>query len=186
MRDDVPAAFDLIVHFHVCKPAEEHYRASGVRAVIACADHVAPGNDDDGVAETLAAFEAKFGEFIPQMKWVNFGGGHHITRPGYDTDHLVRLIKAFRDRYGVAVYLEPGEAVALGTGVLVASVLDVFDNGMPIAILDTSATAHMPDVLEMPYRPVVVGAGAPSGVLVAGIASRSATTRGGIPAPLAT
>ncbi|MEZ4403620.1 MAG: carboxynorspermidine decarboxylase [Kofleriaceae bacterium] len=115
----------------------------------------------DALERTLTAFEQKFGEFLPRMKWVNFGGGHHITRPGYDTDHLVRLITSFRERHGVAVYLEPGEAVALGTGVLVASVMDVFDNGMPIAILDTSATAHMPDVLEMPYRPVVVGAGEP-------------------------
>ena len=117
----------------------------------------------DALDRALAAFEAKFGEFIDQMKWVNFGGGHHITRPDYDTDYLVSLLTAFKARHpGVAVYLEPGEAVALGTGVLVASVLDVFDNGMPLAILDTSATAHMPDVLEMPYRPVIVGAGEPN------------------------
>ena len=115
----------------------------------------------DALERTLAAFEAKFGDLIAGKKWVNFGGGHHITRPGYDHDHLVGLIRGFRERWGVEVYLEPGEAVALGTGVLVASVLDVFDNGMPIAILDTSATAHMPDVLEMPYRPVIVGAGEP-------------------------
>lgn len=116
----------------------------------------------DALDRALVAFEAKFGEFIDQMKWVNFGGGHHITRPDYDTDQLVTLLLAFKARHpGVAVYLEPGEAVALGTGVLVASVLDVFENGMPLAILDTSATAHMPDVLEMPYRPVVVGAGDP-------------------------
>lgn len=115
----------------------------------------------DALERTLAVFEQRFGAFIPQMKWVNFGGGHHITRPGYDVDKLVELITGFRAKWGVEVYLEPGEAVALGTGVLVASVLDVFENGMPIAILDTSATAHMPDVLEMPYRPVVVGAGDP-------------------------
>jgi carboxynorspermidine decarboxylase len=95
------------------------------------------------------------------MKWVNFGGGHHITRPDYDRELLVKLVTAFRDRWRVQVYLEPGEAVALGAGVLVASVMDVFENGMPIAVLDTSATAHMPDVLEMPYRPVIVGAGEP-------------------------
>ncbi len=116
----------------------------------------------DALERALVAFEGKFGEFIDRMKWVNFGGGHHITRPDYDTDHLVALLTGFKARHpGVAVYLEPGEAVALGTGVLVASVMDVFDNGMPLAILDTSATAHMPDVLEMPYRPVVVGAGEP-------------------------
>jgi carboxynorspermidine decarboxylase len=115
----------------------------------------------DALERTLAAFESKFGDLIPGMKWVNFGGGHHITRPGYDVDLLVRLVSDFRTKWGVQVYLEPGEAVALGTGVLVASVMDVFDNGGGIAILDTSATAHMPDVLEMPYRPVILGAGEP-------------------------
>lgn len=115
----------------------------------------------DSLERTLAAFEARFGDFIPGRRWVNFGGGHHITRPDYDVDLLVRLITEFKARWGVEVYLEPGEAIALGTGILVASVLDVFDNGMPLAILDTSATAHMPDVLEMPYRPMIVGAGEP-------------------------
>jgi carboxynorspermidine decarboxylase len=115
----------------------------------------------DALERTLAAFEAKFGDLIPGKKWVNFGGGHHITRPGYDVDLLVRLVTDFKQKWGVEVYLEPGEAVALGTGVLVASVLDTFTNGVPIAILDTSATAHMPDVLEMPYRPMILGAGEP-------------------------
>jgi len=115
----------------------------------------------DALDRTLDAFEAKFGDLIPGMKWINFGGGHHITRPGYDVDLLVRLVTRFRERWRVDVYLEPGEAIALGTGVLVASVLDVFENGMPIAILDTSATAHMPDVLEMPYRPVIIGGADP-------------------------
>ncbi|HEX7842753.1 MAG TPA: carboxynorspermidine decarboxylase [Kofleriaceae bacterium] len=115
----------------------------------------------DALERALAAFEHQFGEFIPQMKWINFGGGHHITRPDYDRDRLVRLISEFQTRWNVAVYLEPGEAIALGAGILVASVLDIFHNGMDIAILDTSATAHMPDVLEMPYRPVIVGAGEP-------------------------
>ncbi|MGN6103832.1 MAG: carboxynorspermidine decarboxylase [Kofleriaceae bacterium] len=117
--------------------------------------------NSDALARALAAFEAKFGDFIPRMKWVNFGGGHHITRPDYDRELLVRLIREFRARWNVPVYLEPGEAIALGTGVLVASVLDTLHNGMDIAILDTSATAHMPDVLEMPYRPVIVDAGEP-------------------------
>ncbi|MBK9072620.1 MAG: carboxynorspermidine decarboxylase [Myxococcales bacterium] len=113
----------------------------------------------DALERTLEAFVAKFGEFLPQCKWVNFGGGHHITRPGYDVERLIAIIKNFKARFGVDVYLEPGEAVALGTGVLVASVLDIFHNGVDIAILDTSATAHMPDVLEMPYRPQILGAG---------------------------
>ncbi|MGE0549833.1 MAG: carboxynorspermidine decarboxylase [Kofleriaceae bacterium] len=117
--------------------------------------------NSDALERALAAFELKFGEFIPRMKWVNFGGGHHITRPDYDRALLVRLVRDFRARWKVPVYLEPGEAVALGTGVLVASVMDTFHNGMDIAILDTSATAHMPDVLEMPYRPVIIDAGDP-------------------------
>jgi len=117
--------------------------------------------NSDALERALAAFELQFGEYIPQMKWVNFGGGHHITRPDYDRDRLVRLVREFQDRWKVAVYLEPGEAIALGAGVLVTSVLDLLHNGMDIAILDTSATAHMPDVLEMPYRPVIIGAGEP-------------------------
>ncbi len=117
--------------------------------------------DSDALERTLKVVEDKFGEFLPKMKWLNFGGGHHITRPGYDVDRLVRLVRGVRERYKVDVYLEPGEAVAIRTGVLVATVLDIVDNGGPIAILDTSATAHMPDVLEMPYRPEVVGAGQP-------------------------
>jgi len=115
----------------------------------------------DALERALAAFETKFGEFIPRMKWVNFGGGHHITRPDYDRERLVRLVTAFRAKWNVQVYLEPGEAIALGTGILVASVLDTLHNGMDLAILDTSATAHMPDVLEMPYRPVIIDAGDP-------------------------
>ncbi|MFC1524230.1 carboxynorspermidine decarboxylase [Thermodesulfobacteriota bacterium] len=113
----------------------------------------------DALAVTLEAFEEKFGSFIPSMKWVNFGGGHHITREDYNRDLLCDLITAFQDRYNVQVYLEPGEAVALNTGVLVTRVLDIVRNEIDIAILDTSAAAHMPDVLEMPYRPNVVGAG---------------------------
>lgn len=116
----------------------------------------------DALERTLAAVETKFGDFIGRMKWINMGGGHHITRPGYDVERLIALVRAFRARWNVEVYLEPGEAIALGTGVLVSRVLDIVKNGMDLAILDTSATAHMPDVLEMPYRPEIVGA-APSG-----------------------
>jgi carboxynorspermidine decarboxylase len=124
--------------------------------------HTLCQTNSDALERAVAAFEARFGEYIDRMKWVNFGGGHHITRPDYDVDRLVRVITEFRARHpGVQVYLEPGEAVALGTGVLVATVMDTFDNGMRIAILDTSATAHMPDVLEMPYRPVIVDAADP-------------------------
>lgn len=106
---------------------------------------------------TARVFEEKFGEFLPQMKWLNLGGGHHITREGYNIDGLVGLIHHFQDKYGVEVYLEPGEAIAIGTGILVSEVLDVVHNEMDIAILDVSATCHMPDILEMPYRPGIHG-----------------------------
>ncbi len=117
----------------------------------------------DVLERTVAAFEAKFGEFIPQMKWVNFGGGHHITREGYDLDRLVRIITGFRQRWGqhIQVYLEPGEAIGIGTGVLVGTVLDLVHNGVDIAIIDISATNHMPDTLEMPYRADIMDADLP-------------------------
>jgi len=115
----------------------------------------------DALGRTLEVIEAKFGHALDRIRWMNFGGGHQITRPGYDLDGLVQLIRDFRERYGVDVYLEPGEAVALHAGVLVTSVLDVIKNDVDIAIVDTSASAHMPDVLEMPYRPAIDGAAAP-------------------------
>jgi carboxynorspermidine decarboxylase len=116
----------------------------------------------DALARTLPVFEKRFGEFLPRMRWVNLGGGHHVTHADYDVEQLVRLVRDFRARWNVEVYLEPGEAIAIGTGVLVASVMDVIRSGdVRVAILDTSATAHMPDVLEMPYRPVIRGAGDP-------------------------
>jgi carboxynorspermidine decarboxylase len=108
---------------------------------------------------TVAAVESKFGHILPQMKWVNFGGGHHITADGYDINGLVELIQAFKARHDVQVYLEPGEAMAIGTGILSCEVLDITWNKLNQAILDTSATCHMPDTLEMPYRPDIRGAG---------------------------
>jgi len=110
---------------------------------------------------TAKVFEEKFGEFLPAMKWINLGGGHHITRPGYDIDALVELIRYFHEKYDITVYLEPGEAVAIGTGVLTAEVLDVVHNGIENAILDISATCHLPDCLEMPYRPEITDASEP-------------------------
>ncbi len=111
---------------------------------------------------TLAAVEARFGDLLHRMQWVNFGGGHHITKPGYDIDGLIARIRAFSAKYDVQVYLEPGEAVAIHTGVLVTEVLDITHNQLDQAILDTSATCHMPDVLEMPYRPDIFGAAEPN------------------------
>lgn len=110
---------------------------------------------------TLAAVEEKFGPYLAQMEWVNFGGGHHISREDYQVDELIATVRDFSRRYNLQVYLEPGEAVAIHSGVLVAEVLDVLWNGMHQAILDTSATCHMPDVLEMPYRAEIIGAGLP-------------------------
>jgi carboxynorspermidine decarboxylase len=107
----------------------------------------------DALQGALKSFEEKFGEFLPQMKWVNFGGGHHITRADYDVEGLISLLKDFKSRYPhLEVYMEPGEAVGWQTGYLMATVLDIINNGMDIAILDTSAEAHMPDTLAMPYR----------------------------------
>lgn len=112
----------------------------------------------DALQRTLTAVEKQFGDLIPGLKWINMGGGHYITHPEYNLDLLVSLIRDFKARYGVEVYLEPGGAVAFNAGVLVASVLEIVHNQVDIAVLDVSASAHMPDVLEMPYRPDVIGA----------------------------
>ncbi len=113
----------------------------------------------DVLERTLEAVVLNFGDLIPRMKWINFGGGHHITREGYDVERLIRVIRNFQDTYGTRVILEPGEAVGWQTGVLVAQVLDLIHNEMDLAILDVSVSAHMPDCLEMPYRPNIRGAG---------------------------
>lgn len=113
------------------------------------------------LARTLPHVEEKFGFMFDRIKWLNFGGGHHITRPDYDIGLLISCVKRIKEAYGLEVYLEPGEAVALNAGYLVTTVLDTFKNGSDIAITDASAACHMPDVLEMPYRPNIVGAGMP-------------------------
>lgn len=107
----------------------------------------------DDLVRTFAAFEGKFGCYLKQMKWLNLGGGHHITRPDYQIDSLKKLIGSIKEKYEVEVYLEPGEAVALNAGYLVTEVMDIVKNEIQILILDASAACHMPDVLEMPYRP---------------------------------
>lgn len=110
--------------------------------------------------KVLASFESKFSSFFPQLKWVNFGGGHLMTRKGYDIEHLVQLLQGFRQRYPqLEIIMEPGSAIAWETGVLVSTILDIIENrGVKTAILDVSFTAHMPDTLEMPYRPRIIGA----------------------------
>lgn len=123
--------------------------------------HTLCEQDSDALEKTLDAVEANFGEYLSGMKWINFGGGHHITRPGYDIPRLERCIKRMQDKYGLTVYLEPGEAVALNAGFLVTAVLEIQHNETDIAILDASAACHMPDVLEMPYRPPLRDSGQP-------------------------
>ena len=135
------------------------FAASGIEGIHF---HTLCEQNADDLERTLQAVEEKFGSFLHQLKWVNFGGGHHITRPDYDIPRLERLITHIRDTYHVTVYLEPGEAVALQAGFLKATVLDVVQNGnVTNLILDASAACHMPDVLEMPYRPPLMDSAEP-------------------------
>jgi carboxynorspermidine decarboxylase len=125
--------------------------------------HTLCEQNSDALEETLSAVEEKFGEYLHKMKWINFGGGHHITRDDYDVERLIRLIKRTAEKYNAQIYLEPGEAVVLNTGFLVSSVIDIIPNGtVTNLILDTSAACHMPDVIEMPYRPPVYQSGEPN------------------------
>lgn len=137
----------------------ENFRPELLQGVSGLHFHTLCEQDADALAQTLEAVEARFGEYLPQMKWLNFGGGHHITRADYDIDLLCSLISRIQEKYSVQVYLEPGEAVALNAGFLITTVLDTVHNGMDIAILDSSAACHMPDVLEMPYRPPLLDSG---------------------------
>jgi len=123
--------------------------------------HTLCEQNSDALERTLDAVEERFGKYLQQMRWINFGGGHHITRGDYDIPRLERCIRRMQENYGLTVYLEPGEAVALEAGFLVTTVLETLQNGCEIAILDTSAACHMPDVLEMPYRPPLENSGAP-------------------------
>lgn len=124
--------------------------------------HTMCEQNSDTLERTIKVVDEKFGEILKNVKWINFGGGHHITRDDYDIDCLVKSILFIKEKYNIEVYLEPGEAIALNAGYLVSTVLDTMKNGMNIAIMDTSAECHMPDVLEMPYRPNIIGSGMPS------------------------
>lgn len=124
--------------------------------------HTMCEQNSDTLERTLKVVEEKFGKYLYKMKWVNFGGGHHITRPDYDIDKLINCINYIKNKYNVEVYLEPGEAVALNAGFLVSEVVDIIKNNMEICIMDTSAACHMPDVLEMPYRPMIIDSGKPN------------------------
>ncbi|MBE6863452.1 MAG: carboxynorspermidine decarboxylase [Ruminococcus flavefaciens] len=148
-----------------CSPASRlgitrrNFRSDDLRGVTGLHFHTLCEQNSDDLEKTLDAVEEKFGDVLPDMEWINFGGGHHITREDYDIPRLERCIKRMQERYGLEVWLEPGEAIALNAGYLVTEVLDLIENDMPIAILDTSAACHMPDVLEMPYRPPLIGSG---------------------------
>lgn len=138
---------------------EKNFRRDDLRGVTGLHFHTLCEQNSDDLEKTLTAVEEKFGDVLTDMEWVNFGGGHHITRADYDIPRLERCIRRMQEKYGLEVYLEPGEAIALNAGYLVTEVLDLIENDMPIAILDTSAACHMPDVLEMPYRPPLMDSG---------------------------
>lgn len=138
----------------------ENFRPELLEGVEGIHFHTLCEQNSDALAVTLEAVEEKFGKWLPQIKWLNMGGGHHITRPDYDIDLLERCINRVQEKYGVQVYLEPGEAVALNAGYLITEVLDRVENGgITTLILDASAACHMPDVLEMPYRPPLKDSG---------------------------
>lgn len=139
----------------------KHFRPDLLDGIEGLHFHTLCEQNSDALIETLAAVEERFGEFLPSMKWVNFGGGHHITKDDYDREALIDCIRNFREKYQVEVYLEPGEAIALQAGFLLTTVLDIVDNGLQTALLDASAACHMPDVLEMPYRPPLKESGLP-------------------------
>lgn len=140
---------------------EKNFEPDALEGIEGLHFHTLCEQDASVLVNTVKVFEEKFGKYISQMKWLNLGGGHHITRPGYDIAALEQCLISLKEKYRVQIYLEPGEAVVLNTGFLVSRVLDFVHNEMDIAILDTSAACHMPDVLEMPYRPNIIGAGQP-------------------------
>ena len=123
--------------------------------------HTLCEQNSDDLEKTAVVFEEKFGKYLHNMKWLNFGGGHHITRDDYDIERLKKVILHFKNKYDLQIYLEPGEAVVLNAGYLKTSVLEIVRNDLNIAILDTSAACHMPDVIEMPYRPPLQNSGLP-------------------------
>ncbi|MBQ8961059.1 MAG: carboxynorspermidine decarboxylase [Ruminococcus sp.] len=140
---------------------EADFRREELEGVSGLHFHTLCEQNSDDLERTLDAVEEKFGDVLAKMQWINLGGGHHITREDYDIPRLEKCIRRLQEKYGLTVYLEPGEAVALNAGYLVTEVLDVIRCDLPTAILDTSAACHMPDVLEMPYRPPLFGSGLP-------------------------
>ena len=137
---------------------EKGVKAHGLQGIKGLHFHTHCEQNSDALERTIETIERHFGKYIAQMEWINFGGGHHITRKDYDLNRLVRVISRFRKKYGVEVILEPGEAVGWQCGVLVGEVVDIVRNGVDIAITNLSAATQMPDCLEMPYTPEIVGA----------------------------
>ncbi|MGN0661340.1 MAG: carboxynorspermidine decarboxylase [Oscillospiraceae bacterium] len=158
---DGHAIYDPCAEFSRLGVTERNFREDLLSGVEGLHFHTLCEQNSDDLVRTFEAAERKFGKYLHKMKWINLGGGHHITRSDYDIKSLEELILRIKCEYGLQVYLEPGEAVALNAGYLVTEVMDIIDNGMKILILDTSAACHMPDVLEMPYRPPLKGAGMP-------------------------
>ena len=140
----------------------DNFREEDLEGIDGLHFHTMCEQNSDTLERTLKVVEEKFGKYLKGMKWLNFGGGHHITRPDYDVEKLIKCISYMQEKYDLKIYLEPGEAVALNTGFLVSTVLDVVKNNRDLAIMDTSAACHMPDVLEMPYRPNIINSGMPN------------------------
>jgi len=165
-----PQYSEVVVElYNPCSPdsrlgiTPDELRGHDLKGISGLHFHTMCEQNSDTLERTVAEVEKKFAPYFKDLQWMNFGGGHHISRPDYDVVRLCRIISSFQERYGLEVYLEPGEAIALHAGMLVVTVLDVIERDRSIAVLDTSAAAHMPDVLEMPYRPEVVGAGQAGG-----------------------
>lgn len=137
----------------------ENFEENELEGISGLHFHTMCEQGSETLERTLKEVEKKFGKYLYQMKWLNCGGGHHITKLGYDLQKLIDCINYMKEKYSLEIYLEPGEAVALNAGYLVTSILDITKNGMNLAITDTSAACHMPDVLEMPYRPFIIGSG---------------------------
>jgi carboxynorspermidine decarboxylase len=155
------AIYDPCAPYSRMGVVKEEFRPDLLEGISGLHFHTLCEQGAEPLERTLKAVLEQFGPYLRNMEWINLGGGHHITKDDYNRQLLIDLIIGLREEYGLKVYLEPGEAIAIHTGVLVSTVLDLPKNGMNLAILDTSATCHMPDVLEMPYRPEIWGAGNP-------------------------
>ncbi len=152
------AIYDPCAPFSRMGITNENFKRENLEGISGLHFHTLCEQNSDDLVTTIEAVDEQFGDVLENMEWINFGGGHHITREDYDIEKLIQCIRKMQNKYGLTVYIEPGEAVALNAGFMVSEILDIVHNGMDIAILDTSAACHMPDVLEMPYTPIALGA----------------------------